>query len=51
MKERWGYICPDVAKEFAKYDADPAKWMKKYESINAVTKKVFNPNNTVLSRY
>ena len=39
-QERWGYICPDIAKEFAKYEAEPGKWMKKYESVNAVTRKV-----------
>ncbi|EDO41822.1 predicted protein [Nematostella vectensis] len=42
IKERWGYICPDIAKEFAKYEQEPAKWIKKYESINAVTKKPFS---------
>ena len=42
FKERWGYICPDIAKEFAKYEAEPAKWIKKYESVNAITKKVAN---------
>lgn len=41
IKERWGYICPDIAKEFAKYEAEPAKWIKKYESVNAITKKPF----------
>lgn len=41
IKERWGYICPDIAKEFAKYENEPAKWMKKYESVNAITKKPF----------
>lgn len=40
LKERWGYICPDIAKEFAKYESEPAKWIKKYDSINAITKKV-----------
>ena len=40
LQERWGYICPDIAKEFAKYESEPAKWFKKYESVNAVTKKV-----------
>ncbi|XP_026687541.1 actin-related protein 3B-like [Diaphorina citri] len=30
IKERYSYICPDIAKEFAKYDADPGKWMRKY---------------------
>lgn len=43
-QERWGYICPDIAKEFAKYEAEPTKWIKKYESVNAVTKKVLNLN-------
>ena len=41
LQERWGYICPDIAKEFAKYESEPAKWFKKYESVNAVTKKVY----------
>ncbi|XP_014680660.1 PREDICTED: actin-related protein 3-like, partial [Priapulus caudatus] len=42
IKEKWGYICPDVAKEFSKYDSDPAKWMKTYESLNHVTKQPFS---------
>ena len=29
-----------MAKEFAKYDADPDKWMKKFEGINSVNKQV-----------
>lgn len=40
IKERFGYICPDVAKEFNKYDGQPEKWFKVYESVNSVTKKV-----------
>lgn len=31
IKEKYCYICPDIAKEFAKYDSDPGKWMKKYD--------------------
>lgn len=42
IKERFCYICPDIAKEFAKYDSDPAKWIKKFEGINAITKKLFS---------
>lgn len=34
-------MCPDIAKEFAKYDQDPGKWMKKYESINYVSKQPY----------
>lgn len=39
VKERFGYICPDVAKEFNKYDSQPEKWMKKYEGVHSVTNK------------
>lgn len=41
IKERYSYICPDIAKEFAKYDSDPGKWMKKYTGINSITKNPF----------
>ncbi|XP_066264582.1 actin-related protein 3 isoform X5 [Branchiostoma lanceolatum] len=41
IKERFCYMCPDIVKEFNKYDTDPAKWIKTYENINPVTKKPF----------
>ena len=34
-------MCPDIAKEFAKYDSDPGKWFKVHDSVNPVTKKPF----------
>ena len=40
IKERFGYICPDIAKEFNKYDSETAKWFKQYEGVNGITKKV-----------
>lgn len=40
IKERFGYICPDVAKEFNKYDGSPDKWFKVYDGINSITKRV-----------
>ena len=43
IKERFGYICPDVAKEFNKYDTQPDKWFKIYDGINSITKKVSLP--------
>ncbi|EDV26828.1 Actin-related protein 3 [Trichoplax sp. H2] len=42
IKERYSYICPDIAKEFAKYEKEPAKWIKKYEGINNISKRPFN---------
>lgn len=41
VKERFCYICPDIAKEFAKYDAEPNKWMTKFDGVNSVTKQPF----------
>ena len=47
IKERFGYICPDVAKEFNKYDSQPDKWFKIYDSINSITKKVNYTTHTL----
>lgn len=41
IKEKYSYVCPDIVKEFNKYDTDPAKWIKRYESLNAITKQEF----------
>uniref|UniRef100_A0AAR2KTF9 Actin-related protein 3 n=1 Tax=Pygocentrus nattereri TaxID=42514 RepID=A0AAR2KTF9_PYGNA len=42
VKERYCYICPDIVKEFTKYDMDPGKWIKKYKGINAISKNEFH---------
>ncbi|KAJ8385077.1 hypothetical protein AAFF_G00192980 [Aldrovandia affinis] len=42
VKERYCYICPDIVKEFTKYDSDPGKWIKKYRGINAINKNEFH---------
>ncbi|KAK2521038.1 actin-related protein 3B [Columba guinea] len=41
IKEKYCYICPDIVKEFAKYDGDPRKWIKQYTGINAINKNKF----------
>lgn len=41
IKERYCYICPDIAKEFEKYDKNPSKWIKKYTGTNGITKQPF----------
>jgi actin-related protein 3 len=41
IKERYCYVCPDIAKEFNKFDADPKKYIKEYGGVNSVTKKNF----------
>jgi len=42
IKERYCYVCPDIAKEFNKFDADPKKYIKQYGGMNSVTKKLFD---------
>ena len=41
IKERYCYICPDLAKEFKKYDMNPEKFIKRYKSLNNITKQPF----------
>jgi actin-related protein 3 len=33
VKEMYSYVCPDLAKEFAKYDEKPDKYFKSYEGF------------------
>ena len=40
IKEIDSYVCPDIVKEFKKYDQDPAGCFRKHEFIHSVTKKV-----------
>ena len=39
-QEQYSYVCPDLAKEFTKYDTEPAKLIKKYEGVESITKRV-----------
>eukprot|EP00069_Balaena_mysticetus_P019273 bmy_00488T0 len=36
LKEHYSYACPDLVKEFNKYDTDGAKWIKQYTGINVI---------------
>jgi actin-related protein 3 len=40
-KETYSYVCPDIVKEFAKYDTEPQKWIRQYLGENPVNKKPF----------
>jgi len=42
VKETYSYVCPDLVKEFAKYDTEPEKWIKTYDGFESVTKKPFS---------
>jgi actin-related protein 3 len=41
VKETYSYVCPDIVKEFAKYDQEQSKWIRQYEGLHSVTKKPF----------
>jgi len=42
VKESHSYVCPDIVKEFAKYDSEPQKWIRTCEGINGVTQKPYS---------
>lgn len=42
IKEQYSYVCPDIVKEFTKYDTDPAKCLKQFTAKHAVTGKDFS---------
>ena len=37
VKEMHSYVCPDMVKEFSKYDSNPEKYIRKYEGIKKST--------------
>jgi len=41
IKEQFSYVCPDLVKEFAKYDKDPDKWYKQYNGTHPKTKQPY----------
>eukprot|EP00048_Salpingoeca_helianthica_P014474 m.221864 g.221864 ORF g.221864 m.221864 type:complete len:415 (+) comp15904_c0_seq1:60-1304(+) len=41
IKERYSYVCPDIVKEFQKYDLEGAKWIKQYNDIHPISKKPY----------
>lgn len=41
IKEQFSYVCPDIAKEFLKYDTEPEKWFKNFTKKDEITKKPY----------
>ena len=37
VKEMYSYVCPDLVKEYAKYDANPGKYFKTFEGTHRST--------------
>eukprot|EP00300_Choanocystis_sp_HF-7_P034032 c46527_g1_i1.p1 GENE.c46527_g1_i1~~c46527_g1_i1.p1 ORF type:complete len:432 (+),score=90.64 c46527_g1_i1:37-1332(+) len=42
IKEQHCYVCPDIAKEFYKYDTEPDKWIKQFVCADPRTKAPIN---------
>jgi len=42
IKEKYSYVCPDIVKEFSKYDSEPSKWIKQYDGMNSINKQPFS---------
>ncbi len=40
-KELFGYVCPDIVKEFGKYDSEPDKFIKTYEGKHPTTQQPY----------
>jgi actin-related protein 3 len=41
IKERFCYVCPDLSKEFNKYDSEPSKWIEKYSGKHEKTNREY----------
>jgi len=41
VKETYSYVCPDIVKEYAKYDTEPEKWIRQYTGHNSITKQPY----------
>jgi actin-related protein 3 len=41
VKEMYSYVCPDLVKEFQKYDENPAKFFKKYDGVKRTTGQAY----------
>jgi len=41
VKERYCFVCPDIAKEFKRFDSSPSKYMKVYNGKHAITKNPY----------
>ncbi|KAL6080029.1 Actin-related protein 3 [Balamuthia mandrillaris] len=41
VKETFSYVCPDIVREYKKYDTEPDKWFKTWEGRDSVTKQPY----------
>ncbi|KAG8461873.1 hypothetical protein KFE25_013892 [Diacronema lutheri] len=41
IKEKYCYVCPDIAREFAKYEQEPSRWLRTYEGTHPRTQQLW----------
>ncbi|ORZ35021.1 actin2 [Catenaria anguillulae PL171] len=41
IKEMYSYVCPDIAREFRKYEQEPLKFIKQHEFQHSITKQSY----------
>jgi actin-related protein 3 len=41
IKEMYSYVCPDIVKEYSRYDKEPEKYFKSYSGVHSVTRKPY----------
>jgi actin-related protein 3 len=41
IKEMYSYVCPDIVKEFKRYEQEPTKYFKQFEGLHSVTRQPY----------
>ncbi|ORX89734.1 actin-related protein 3-like protein [Basidiobolus meristosporus CBS 931.73] len=41
IKEEYAYVCPDIVKEFQRYDQEGEKYFKTFDAVHSVTQKSY----------
>jgi len=41
IKEKFSYVCPDIVREYKKYDTEPEKWFKTFEGVEPRTNQKY----------
>ncbi|KAJ1986789.1 Arp2/3 complex subunit, actin nucleation center [Dimargaris cristalligena] len=41
IKEQYSYVCPDIVKEFKRFDQEPHKYFKQFEAVHSGTQRPY----------
>ena len=48
IKQQFCYVCPDLAKEFSKYDKSPEKYFKEFSGAKASTPSPYHTSTWLI---